>query len=195
MPSAECGWLSIPGGAAGSLLLCQYGPTISVDIGFDPTYRPGLSTGLPVAGIRGIPALLDTGAMTSCIDSLLAAQLNLPIFDRTTISGVGGPQQVNLHLAQVHIPSLGCTEIGMFAGVHLAAGGQPHQALLGRTRLQAHTMVYEGPTGKVTISRPDTPLPTPQPPTVPPEPTPPAMPPAPAPTQPPQAPQPPAPTS
>ena len=161
MPSAECGWTSVSGGAPGSVLLEQYGPTIPVNIGFDPAHRPTPGGPPPVAGIRGIPALVDTGAMASCIDSLLAAQLNLPIIDRRIISGVGGPQQVNVHLAQVHIPSLSCTQYGIFAGVHLTAGEQPHQALLGRSFLQGCTMVYEGQTGRVTISRPDAAAPPP----------------------------------
>jgi hypothetical protein len=41
---------------------------------------------------------------------------------------------------------------GLFAGVNLAAGGQPHQALIGRTFLRHFTMIYEGRTGTVTIT-------------------------------------------
>ena len=159
MPSADCGFINVPGGAPGSVLLCAYGPTMLVNIGFDPSFRAG-QTALPVAGIIGIRALVDTGAGESCIDSLLASQLNLPIIDRRTIAGVGGAQQVNIHLAQLHIPSLSWTIYGSFAGVHLSAGGQPHQALLGRTFLQHHTLIYTGTSGTVTISRPDAPTPT-----------------------------------
>jgi predicted aspartyl protease len=95
--------------------------------------------------------LVDTGATESCIDNLLASQLNLPIIDRRPISGVGGKQTVNMYLAQVHIPSLGFTIHGSFAGVDLKAGGQTHLALIGRTFLQSFTMIYEGKTGTVTI--------------------------------------------
>jgi hypothetical protein len=65
---------------------------------------------------------------------------------------VHGKLEVNMHLAQVYIPSLGFTIWGMFAGVHLAAGGQHHKALLGRTFLQNCLMTFNGTTGKVTIS-------------------------------------------
>lgn len=102
--------------------------------------------------MTGINALVDTGAMESCIDSLLAAQLGLPIVDRRKVSGVHGSQEVNVHLAQVHVPSLKVTIYGAFAGVHLAAGGQAHNALIGRTFLRNFTMVYEGRTGTVTLS-------------------------------------------
>jgi len=39
----------------------------------------------------------------------------------------------------------------MFSGVHLAAGGQHHLALIGRTFLQNFTLIYEGRSGNVTI--------------------------------------------
>ena len=149
--SAKCGFDDVPGGASGAHLLAAYGPTILVDIGFDPSYVL-TQTAPPTPGMNGIQALIDTGASESCIDSVLAAQLNLPIVDARVVSGVHGPQEVNMHLAQVHVLSLNVTIYGTFAGVHLAAGGQPHKALLGRTFLQAFTMVYEGGTGTVTIS-------------------------------------------
>jgi predicted aspartyl protease len=102
--------------------------------------------------MKSVRALVDTGAGESCIDSALAAQLNLPIVDRRLISGAGGTHEVNMHLAQVAVPSLGVTIYGAFAGVHLAAGGQTHFALIGRTFLQNFTMLYEGKTGTVVLS-------------------------------------------
>src|ERR1035438_6542976 len=153
MPSADCGFFNVPGGASASVLLCSYGPTMFVNIGFDPTFSGSKPGPPPVAGITKIRALVDTGASECCIDTLLATQLNLPIIDKRTIAGAGGAQQVNVYLAQVYIPSLLWTITGSFAGVHLAAGGQPHQALLGRTFLQYHTLIYSGPAGTVTISR------------------------------------------
>lgn len=152
MPQAKCGFDNAPGGASGSDLLVMLGPTLRVNIGFDPNYRPTVGNIVPVPGIAGIPALVDTGAAESCIDNLLAARLNLSIVDRRPISGVHGSQLANMYLAQVHIPSLNFTIYGVFAGVDLVAGGQPHSALIGRTFLQRFTMVYEGRTGTVTLS-------------------------------------------
>ena len=57
-----------------------------------------------------------------------------------------------MHLAQIYVPALDFTMYGVFAGVHLTAGGQPHYALMGRTFLQEFTLVYEGRTGTVTLS-------------------------------------------
>src|ERR1039458_1287868 len=115
MPSAQCGFLAVPGGASGSDMLCAYGPTILVNIGFDSAYKAGKPSPPPVAGITGIRALVDSGATESDLDSVLAAQLNLPIIDKRTVGGIGGSQQVNVHLAQVHIPSLSFTIYGSFA--------------------------------------------------------------------------------
>jgi len=152
MPETKCGFDSIPGGASGQELLVFYGPTILVDIGFDPNFNPAVVGPPPIPGMRGIQALVDTGATESCIDSLLATQLNLPIVDRRPIAGVGGQHTVNMHMSQVVVPSLNFRLYGMFAGVDLAAGGQVHRALIGRTFLQNFTMVYEGRTGTVTIT-------------------------------------------
>lgn len=94
---------------------------------------------------------MDTGASESCIDSMLAAQLNLPIIDRSRISGSQGSHVVNVHLAHIFVPALNAWLIGKFSAVHLAAGDQWHRALIGRTFLQHFTMIYEGRTGTVTI--------------------------------------------
>ena len=68
------------------------------------------------------------------------------------MGGIGGEILVTIYLAQIFIPSIGKTIYGDFAGVHLKAGGQIHQALLGRTFLQFCTLTYHENTGTVTIS-------------------------------------------
>ena len=149
MPIADCGFEDRPE-MSGRQALVFYGPTLFVEIGFDPAYlssqltRPDLPPSLH-------PALVDTGAMESCIDSDLAMSLQLPVIDRINVSGAHGSGEVNLHLAQVHVPSLNFTVHGEFAGVHLQAGGQPHFALIGRTFLEQFTMNYHGKTGAVTL--------------------------------------------
>ena len=151
MPTTKCGFDSILGGATGAELLTSYGPTLLVNIGFDPDYIYSSLT-LPEPGVTGVNALVDTGASESCIDSVLAAQLNLPIVDRRDLAGAHGAEKVNMHLAQIIVTSLRFTIYGAFAGVHLKAGGMGYQALIGRTFLRNVTMVYEGLTGTVSIS-------------------------------------------
>ena len=138
------------GGSLGADVLQRFGPTLQVQIGFDPSYR--LDAGL----IPSLPnqmhhALVDTGAADSCIDSTLAMSLDLPIIDQQERTGANGRFRVNLHAAQIYIPSLNWVISGTFAGVHLSAGGQMHLALIGRTFLRNFTMTYEGQTGQVTI--------------------------------------------
>jgi len=133
-------------------LLVQIGPTLAVRIGFDAQYRPDGGV-LPAIPDTPYLALVDTGASQSCIDSELAATLDLPVVDRKLVSGVHGILEVNIHLAQIYVPGLFHVEFGKFAGVHLKAGGQPHLALIGRNFLRSFSMIYDGETGSVIIRK------------------------------------------
>ncbi len=150
MPTTTCGFGNL-GNLTGEQRLVFYGPTLIVDIGFDPNHTQA-SASAPVLAGKDLGALVDTGATESCIDSALAMQLNLPIVNRIPVSGVHGRKEVNVHVAQIHIPSLSTTIFGAFAAVDLAAGGQPHRALIGRTFLRKFKMTYDGPTGNVILS-------------------------------------------
>ena len=148
MPAVDCGFPDRPG-QPGRDALALFGPSLPVEIGFDPNFRPGARPRLPG---QQFPALVDTGAAECCVDSALAVTLNLPTVDRQQVAGVHGSGEVDMHLAQIYVPALDFTMYGVFAGVHLTAGGQPHYALMGRTFLQEFTLVYEGRTGTVTLS-------------------------------------------
>src|SRR5688572_8020743 len=99
-------------------LLVYHGPTLSVNVGFDRTWR-AVDHKPPNARGFQLEALVDTGAQDSCIDRLLAAQLNLPVVDREKVCGVHGEREVDVYLAQVYVPALDFTEYGKFAGVEL----------------------------------------------------------------------------
>ena len=150
MPTTKCGFNDHPSGLSGQDALIRWGPTLHVQIGFDPGYRR--SDTLPDLPSETYHALVDTGALESCIDSQLAAALCLPIVGRQRISGALGADEVNLHLAQIYVPSLSFVQYGLFAAVHLLAGGQKHVALIGRTFLRYFNMTYEGQTGTVILS-------------------------------------------
>lgn len=152
MAEARCGFDDVVGDAHGSDLIVNVGPTLLVDIGFDPNYVPSKTASAPSADPQSVQALVDTGATTSCIDNLLAVELGLPVVDRMPIAGVGGQHLANMYLAQIHVPDLNRTLYGTFAGVNLQSGRQPHSALLGRTFLRHYRMIYDGPSGAVTIS-------------------------------------------
>ena len=136
------------------LVLIRFGPTVPVNIGFDPNWRPVPGRNAPDSGILDVHALVDTGATESCIDNLLAAALSLPVVDRQPIAGISGKDLANIYVAQVYVPALNHTVYGRFAGVDLRKGGQVHSALLGRTFLQSFRMEYDGTTGAVTITYP-----------------------------------------
>jgi hypothetical protein len=156
MPRTSAGFPNGPG-QSGARSLGLMGPTLHVDIGFDATFTPAMlaASKTPVPRIRQVLALVDTGAVECSIDSQLATTLGLPVVDQRPISGVGGTSIVTFYLAQVHVPALRFTLFGQFGGVHLIAGGQQHQALLGRSFLARFLMTYDGRTGEVTIAGPD----------------------------------------
>jgi predicted aspartyl protease len=151
MASTRCGFDDTPA-VTGYNNLEFHGPTLHVRIGFDPTFdSQAVPIGVPNLPADTIRALVDTGALESCIDSTLAMTLNLPIINRRMVAGAHGAAEVNVHLAQIHVPLLRFTIYGAFCAVDLAAGGQTHLALIGRTFLRGFTMIYEGRTGTVTL--------------------------------------------
>ena len=131
--------------------LIQHGPTIDVQIGFDPNYQP--SPGRRAQSPSELlPALVDTGAQETALDAELAYSLNLPVWEHRQIAGAGGLFETTVYLAQIYIPELDFTIEGPFDSANLAASGQPYFALIGRTFLRHFNMAYEGRTGSVIIS-------------------------------------------
>jgi predicted aspartyl protease len=150
MLEVKCGFDDHPGGLLGVDALITYGPTLYVNIGFDSNWIPNDGK-IPNPGANKIEALVDTGATISCIDDQLAQDLKLPVIDKRSMGGVGGEHVATIYLAQIFVIALNKTIYGDFAGVHLKAGGQVHQALLGRTFLRYYTMTYDGKTGTVVL--------------------------------------------
>ena len=166
MSVADCGFQPFtPAGAtspiSGGHSLQVLGPTIHVEVGFsnelfatDPAaVQAALQavTGAPVP-VTLIPALVDTGAVESCIDEELAKSLNLPLIDRQSGAGVGGPDTFNFYLGHIRIPALSWVQYGRFMGARMSAGGQAHRVLLGRTLLSQMVLAYDGRTGSVTLA-------------------------------------------
>ena len=158
MPIIECGFPAGLTGLSPTDALAFRGPTVFVDIGFDPAIfgqalpqLPGATSPLAVPAVQ-VPALIDTGASESSIDEQLAQQLQLPLIDQEQVSGIGGTITLNIYLGHVVIPTI-ATMYGRFTGVHLQAGGQYHQALIGRTLLKDTLLVYDGRTGMVRLAR------------------------------------------
>ena len=128
--------------------LALLGPTVRVHISFDSNLLAGFSE---ASQEQEVPALVDTGAQESSIDSELANELGLLLVDQQVIAGAGGRHTVDVFLAQIYVPDLGQTLHGHFAGVHLAQGDMPHKAILGRDFLSRCVMIYDGPENRVTL--------------------------------------------
>lgn len=150
MPTVNCGFSDRPG-RTGQQALASEGPTLLVEIGFDPNFRLG-SRERPDIPDDLLPALVDTGAAASCIDADLADELGLAVAEQGQIAGVGGLSITDIYVAQIYVPVLDVPIYGRFAGARLQAGGQPYYALIGRDFLQNYTLVYRGRSGSVTLS-------------------------------------------
>ena len=132
-------------------LMWRIGPTLYVEIGFDAEYEAG-HPGRPNVPSTIYPALVDTGARDSCIDTSIAQALNLPIEAERQISGTSGTHASTIYRAQVYIPVLGETISGEFYGVVMTGGGHYQRAIIGRDFLLGYVLHYDGRTGEVTIS-------------------------------------------
>lgn len=95
MKTVECGF----SGPLATNRLTGDGPSILVDIGFDPTWRLGK---IPVPSDRDIVALIDTGAQECFIDCDLASHLRLPLVDRRKVAGSLGKHEVDVYLTNTH---------------------------------------------------------------------------------------------
>lgn len=148
MRSIQAGFRSGAGGESAADLLLRLGPTVKVDLGLKSRSVAGDPPDLPMKGVK---ALIDTGAGGDCIDDDLARRLRLPIHDTGVISGVGGRHPAMIYTARIYIPHLGKLLFQPFTGVKLSEGEQWHRVILGRSFLRHYRLVYEGATGQVEI--------------------------------------------
>ncbi len=144
MPRVEVGFEDNPAA------LYQWGPILYVRIGFDSSYRPETPSYPNIPPVN-LPALVDTGALSNCIDGSLAKRLQLPVVDRRSVTGVHGPVETDFYAAQIYIPAMNWIFPGIFAGLPLIESNQPYYALIGRAFLHHVTFTYEGKTGRVVI--------------------------------------------
>ena len=152
MPTIDCVSPDLPDRGVRRALLAEAGPTIPVQIGHDPGFDEYADL-KPVVPPDLYPALVDTGASGNSIDNELAVALGLPVVEyAVTVSGSVGEHTTNVYLAHIHIAELSRTIAGRFTGVALAAGGQLHRAIIGRSFLQDFVLHYDGRTGLVTLS-------------------------------------------
>ena len=145
---AQAGFKKGKGGAEPADLLVRFGPTLLVDIGLKSRGPAGTKPDLALKGVR---ALIDTGAGGDCIDDDLAKLIGLPVTDEGEISGVGGRHHAFIYTARLWVPQLDRLLFQPFTGVKLKQGEQWHQVILGRSFLRHHQLTYRGGSGEVEI--------------------------------------------
>lgn len=148
MRTIQAGFKSGKGGESAADLLERLGPTILVDIGRRSRATTGGTPDLPLKGVR---ALIDTGATGECIDDELAQALGLPVSEEGWMSGIGGRHRTVIYTARLYVPALDRMLFQRFTGVKLQDGGQWHRVILGRRFLRPYRLSYDGPTGAVEI--------------------------------------------
>ena len=141
-----------PGGVPNRTQLGEYGPLLTVRIGFGSIVQPSHG-GIEVPE-RECLGLLDTGATFSCIDNEFAKMMDIPLAGAGLAYGADGEMQSNVYLARMEIPELEIAKQGRFTGVDLSHGNSPARALVGRDFLDHLITTYDGPAGSVTVSRP-----------------------------------------
>jgi hypothetical protein len=152
MRSTPAGFKSGAAGESAADLLVRLGPTVRVDIGLksrSPLGEP------PDLALKGVKALIDTGAGGDCIDDDLARRLNLPVHDEGEISGVGGRHPAFIYTARIYVPQLNRLLFQPFTGVKLYEGEQWHRVILGRSFLRQYRLAYDGVSGQVEIIQTD----------------------------------------
>src|SRR6266699_1980685 len=100
MPT-KCGYLGSP---QARQELVDRGPNTTVSVGLDVSWTRDQRRAPNLERTR-IRALVDTGAQESHIDSVLAAELKLPVVDKRIVAGVGS-MRVDVCLAQVYVEAL-----------------------------------------------------------------------------------------
>lgn len=133
--------------------LQRQGPCVQVSIGLAQSLatqllQQGQTLPKPISGI----ALIDTGASSTCIDSNVAQQLQLPIINVVNVasaSHASTPQ--NVYPIQIEVVGLPIS-IEAPNAIGAALNSQGLIALIGRDVLQLCTLFYNGITGSFTLS-------------------------------------------
>ena len=109
--------------------------------------KQGKSVPSPVSGF----GLIDTGAISTCIDEAAASKLNLPVINVVTMASASHPStKANVYPGKFEIAGLPMAISAPSAiGAPLAAQGL--LALIGRDVLQHCNFVYNGFAGEITL--------------------------------------------
>ncbi|MCL5611679.1 MAG: retroviral-like aspartic protease family protein [Chloroflexi bacterium] len=135
------------------LALMQRGPIVQVTIGVEQNMAQqlvaqGAQLPQPVSGV----ALIDTGATSTCIDEVIARQLNLPAIDVITIASAShANSKQNVYPALIEVIGI-AIKFNALRAIGVPLANQGIQVLIGRDLLQHCTLFYNGMIGSFTLS-------------------------------------------
>lgn len=136
-----------------SFVLINRGPVVQVSI----TVSQAIASQLLQAG-RTVPtplsglALIDTGASNTCIDEVIAQQLQLPVVNQVQMASAShSSTNANVYPARIEIVGVNIN-IDPAECIGAALGTQGLIALIGRDVLQHCTLFYNGLTGEITLA-------------------------------------------
>lgn len=133
-------------GSRGNTQLLNVGPIVAVDVSpSSPVLLKRRQMGRKNQTVRE-PALIDTGASGTCIDTSLAKALNLVHRDVITVVTPNGQSQQKLYDVRLTISALASSHL---ASLDLAVTEanllkQPYKVLIGRDVLSLGTLIYSG---------------------------------------------------
>lgn len=136
-----------------SIGLQRQGPCVQVSIGLAQSIasqllQQGQTLPKPISGI----ALIDTGASSTCIDSNVAQQLQLPVVNVVNVASASHTStKQNVYPIQIEVVGLPIS-IEAPNAIGAALNSQGLIALIGRDVLQHCTLFYNGITGSFTLS-------------------------------------------
>jgi len=128
------------------------GPAVEIAVAVSSELEQSLSdANQPVrAAITGL-ALIDTGAVATCVDETVAQQLGVAPIDVVRISSASHAQ-ADKSVYPVRLRLLGTTiEVAASRAIGVPLQPQGFIALLGRDFLERFVLIYNGPAGEMTL--------------------------------------------
>jgi predicted aspartyl protease len=131
--------------------LRTHGPLVQVTIWLaDPVASKLAEEGKPVPAPVVGNALLDTGAVSTCIDEEAAQKLQLPVVNVVNMASASHPStKANVYPVKFQIAGLPFDFTALAIGAPLAVQGLI--ALIGRDVLQHCTLIYSGGLSQISL--------------------------------------------
>ncbi|MFB6290297.1 MAG: hypothetical protein ABEJ25_01020 [Candidatus Bipolaricaulia bacterium] len=133
--------------------LAQKGPILDVEVHVTDSHAKVLKdNGKEVPSPRTGKGLIDTGASISAVDVDTIDELSLSPIGATNVSTPSGKAIQELYALKFSFPGKGLPDMNSLNVLGSNLDGQNICALIGRDILRYCLLVYEGPSGSITIA-------------------------------------------